>query len=290
LGAVGLSPIVDAANLKLLAAADLVVCVGFDPIELRDAWVDAWGPSVEAVALDWAPLNHRIFPLGRECYGDLPTMLAQLTAPSASDWPAAMLAACRAEVAHIVRPRAPATGISPAALFKAVSDRATPSWRMTVDVGAHRILANHAIAAQAPGQLMQSNGLCCMGYAVPAAIGAQLADPNAPVVAMVGDGCMLMTLGELPLAAELDLPIVVVVLNDGALSLIKLKQAKMQMAQRAVDFAGPRFDQVAQACGAVGVRVENLAAFEAAFDQALKARKFTVIDAVVDPAEYMEQM
>jgi len=99
-----------------------------------------------------------------------------------------------------------------------------------------------------------------------------------------------MTLGELPLAAELDLPIIVVVLNDGALSLIKLKQAKMQMAQRAVDFAGPRFDLVAQACGAVGVRVESLAAFEAAFDQALKARKFTVIDAIVDPAEYMEQM
>jgi acetolactate synthase-1/2/3 large subunit len=289
-GAVGLSPIVDAANLKLLAAADLVVCVGFDPIELRDAWVDAWGAEVDVIALDWGPLNHRIFPLGSECYGDLPTMLAQLTAPSTPAWPPELLAACRAEVAHIVRPRSPATGISPAALFKAVSDRVRPSWRMTVDVGAHRILANHAIAAQAPGQLMQSNGLCCMGYAVPAAIGAQLADPKAPVVALVGDGCMLMTLGELPLAAELDLPIIVVVLNDGALSLIKLKQAKMQMARRAVDFAGPRFDLVAQACGATGVRVESLSAFEAAFDRALAARKFTVIDAVVDPAEYMEQM
>ncbi|MBL8832335.1 MAG: thiamine pyrophosphate-binding protein, partial [Rhodospirillales bacterium] len=106
----------------------------------------------------------------------------------------------------------------------------------------------------------------------------------------VGDGCMLMTAGELPLAAELGLPIVVVVLNDGALSLIKLKQAKMQMAPRAVDFAGPRFDLLGQACGAVGVRVETLAAFEKAFAAAVSSRKFTVIDAVVDPAEYMEQM
>jgi acetolactate synthase-1/2/3 large subunit len=80
------------------------------------------------------------------------------------------------------------------------------------------------------------------------------------------------------------------VLNDGALSLIKLKQAKMQMAPRAVDFKGPRFDLMGEACGAVGVRVETLAEFEKAFAAAVSSRKFTVIDAVVDPAEYMEQM
>ncbi|MBL8806750.1 MAG: thiamine pyrophosphate-binding protein [Rhodospirillales bacterium] len=293
LGAVGLSPVVDAENMKILQAADLVVCIGFDPIELRDAWVDAWPQARAAVTLDWGPLNHRIFPLGRECYGDLPAMLAQLSSSGekgAGAWPAAEIAACRAAVAHIVRPRTPAKGISPAALFKAVSDRIAPDWKLTVDVGAHRILANHAIACRSPGQLLQSNGLCCMGYAVPAAIGAQLACPDAPVVALVGDGCMLMTAGELPLAAELDLPIVVVVLNDQALSLIKLKQAKMQMAPRAVDFKGPRFDRMGEACGATGVRVETLPAFEKAFAEALAARRFTVIDAVVDPAEYMEQM
>ena len=92
------------------------------------------------------------------------------------------------------------------------------------------------------------------------------------------------------LAAELGLPIIVVVLNDGALSLIKLKQAKMQMAPRAVDFAGPRFDLLGAACGAHGVRVDTQAGFEEAFTAALAARKFTVIDAIVDPAEYMEQM
>jgi acetolactate synthase-1/2/3 large subunit len=293
LGAVGLSPIVDAANMKIVRAADLIVCVGFDPIELRDAWVDAWPQERAVVTLDWGPLNHRIFPLGRECYGDLPAILSQLSSSGekgAGAWPAAEVDACRAEVAHIVRPRAPKNGISPAALFKAVSDRIAPDWKLTVDVGAHRILANHAIKCRSPGQLLQSNGLCCMGYAVPAAIGAQLACPDAPVVALVGDGCMLMTAGELPLAAELDLPVVVVVLNDQALSLIKLKQAKMQMAPRAVDFKGPRFDRIGEACGAAGVRVETLVQFEKAFAEAVSARRFTVIDAVVDPAEYMEQM
>ena len=52
-----------------------------------------------------------------------------------------------------------------------MSDQAKDDWIMTVDVGAHRILANHVLQCRTPGQLMQSNGLGCMGYAVPAAIG-----------------------------------------------------------------------------------------------------------------------
>jgi acetolactate synthase-1/2/3 large subunit len=129
-----------------------------------------------------------------------------------------------------------------------------------------------------------------MGYAVPAAIGAQLVRPDRPVVALVGDGCMLMTQGELALAAERDLPIVIVVLNDAALSLIKLKQAKMQMVPRAVDFVSPRFDIIGQGFGAVARRVETLAEFAAALREAVTNRRFTVIDALIDPAEYMEQM
>jgi acetolactate synthase-1/2/3 large subunit len=189
-----------------------------------------------------------------------------------------------------VRPRSPALGISPAALFAEVSAQATADWIMTVDVGAHRILANHVIKCRAPGQLMQSNGLGCMGYAVPAALGAQLVHPERPVIALVGDGCMLMTQGELALAAERDLPVVVVVLNDGALGLIKLKQAKMQMSPRAVDFASPRFDIIGQGFGASARRVETRDAFAAALREAVASRRFTVIDALVDPAEYIEQM
>ncbi|GGF13150.1 acetolactate synthase [Aliidongia dinghuensis] len=290
LGAVGLSPIVDAVNLKQVDAADLLVLVGFDPIELRDAWLDAWGVERRVISLDWGSLDHRVFPMGEEAFGDLPTVLGQLTPATATRRATGHVAAHRAEVAAIVRPRDPVGAISPAGLFKAVSDRVRPDWLMTVDVGAHRILASHAVDCVTPGQMLQSNGLCCMGYAVPAAIGAQLARPDKTVVALVGDGCMLMSLGDLALAAELDLPLVVVVLNDDALSLIKLKQAKMQMAPQAVDFRSPRFADIARGMGGEGVRVDNLADFEAALDAAVARRRFTVIDAVVDPAEYLEQM
>jgi acetolactate synthase-1/2/3 large subunit len=310
LGSVGLSPVVDAENIKLVRAADLIVMVSFDPVELRDAWLDAWSEAQAVVSLDWGPLNHRIFPEGERAYGNLPAMLAQLMPQgkirASASWPKARLREFKHRVAHVVRPRAPAKGISPAALFAEVSAQATKDWIMTVDVGAHRILANHVIQCRAPGQLLQSNGFGCMGYAVPAAIGAQLVHPDKPVVAMLGDGCMLMTQGELAVAAERKLPIVVVVLNDASLSLIKLKQSKMNMvsgddrrsrlgaAKRAqysaTDFVSPRFDMIAEGFGAKGVRVATIAAFAKALREAVASRRFTVIDAEIDPAEYWEQM
>jgi thiamine pyrophosphate-dependent acetolactate synthase large subunit-like protein len=101
---------------------------------------------------------------------------------------------------------------------------------------------------------------------------------------------MLMTLGELAVAAERNLPLVVVVLNDAKLSLIALKQDKMKMASRGVDFESPDFAKIASGFGARGVYATSIADFEEAFDEALASRQLTVIDAAIDPAEYWEQM
>ena len=293
-GSVGLSPVIDAITMRAVGEADLIVLIGFDPIELRDAWVDAWPADKPVVTIDWAPTNDRIFPRGREAYGTVPAMLRQLTADAEradSAWDVgAVLSAVRRDVAAVVKPRSPAHGISPAALFDAIDRRNRPDWLITVDVGAHRILANHVLHCRSPGQLLQSNGLGCMGYAIPAAIGAQLVHPDRTVVAMLGDGCALMTLGEIALAVERKLPLCIVVLNDDKLSLIALKQDKMKMSARGVDFASPDFAAIARGFGADGVKVTTIAEFEQAFDAAVASRRLTVIDAIVDPQEYWEQM
>ena len=293
-GSVGLSPVVDAITMRAVKESDLLVMIGFDPIELRDAWVDGWPADKPVITLDWAPTNDRIFPRGQEGYGTLPAMLHQLSRPGSprpSGWSlSSTLSEVRTEAGAVVKPRTPAHGISPAALFDAIDRRNRPEWIMTVDVGAHRILANHVLHCRTPGQLLQSNGLGCMGYAIPAAIGAQFVHREKTVVAMLGDGCMLMTLGEVALAAEENLPIVIVVLNDHKLSLIALKQDKKKMESRGVNFRSPNFATIAQGFGAEGVRVTTLAEFETAFDKAVASRKLTVIDAVVDPSEYWEQM
>jgi acetolactate synthase-1/2/3 large subunit len=278
LGAVGLSPIIDAENLNRVAEADLLVLIGFDPIELRDAWLDAWTEARPILSFDWGPLDHRMFPTGRESFGHLPSLLRQMTRAEPASRLSALdqVRAHRREVARIVRPRKTADAISPAALFHAVNRRIAEDWQL--------------IDCVAPGQLMQSNGLCCMGYAVAAAVGAQLARPENRVVALVGDGSMLMALGDLALVAELALPIIVIVLNDDSLSLIKLKQKKLQLAPQAVDFTSPNFAGIADAMGGIGIRAHSIEAFESAFDEALGQRRFTVIEAMIEPAEYLEQM
>jgi acetolactate synthase-1/2/3 large subunit len=292
LGAVALSPVIDDVSLGLVREADLIVLAGFDPIELRDAWLDAWPPGQRVLSVDWTVAAHRIFPTGRQLAGDVPDMLRQLAgkATPKSTWEPARLGRLRQEVAHIVRPREPDGRISPAGLFHAVSRRVTTDMLLTVDVGAHRILANHVIRCVTPGQLLQSNGLGCMGYAIPAAIGAALGAPDKAAVAMLGDGCALMSLGELALVAELGLPVVTIILNDASLALIELKQDKLGMAKAGVTFRSPNFAEISRGFGIAAERVTAQAGFEASFERAIASRKPALLEAIVDPREYWEQM
>jgi acetolactate synthase I/II/III large subunit len=290
LGAVALSPVFDDLSLGLIKDADAIVLIGFDPIELRDAWLDAL-PRVPLICVDWSAQTHRIFPTGVQLIGDVGGILQQLTAgaKTAADWPTARIGHLRQAIAHVIRPRTPDGRISPSALFAAVSRQVTAEMLMTIDVGAHRILANHVLQCHTPGQLLQSNGLGHMGYAIPAAIGAGLAS-GKPVIAMLGDGCALMSLGELGLLAEAQLPIVTVILVDNDLALIDLKQSKMAMTRQGVGFQSPDFEAIANGFGLAATTVSSIADFETALAAALASRQPHVIAAKVDPQEYWEQM
>ena len=96
---------------------------------------------------------------------------------------------------------------------------------MTVDAGAHMFPATMLWPVREPNGMLISNGLSTMGFALPAAIGAALRRPRAaPVVALTGDGGLLMCAGELLTAAREKLRIIMIVFNDASLSLIEIKQ------------------------------------------------------------------
>jgi len=100
---------------------------------------------------------------------------------------------------------------------------------LTYDVGAH----THQIASQwrtdTPNSIVATNGWSSMGYGMPSAYAAKLLYPDHTVVGVVGDGCFQMTVGELATARRLNLKVPIIVLNDGWLGLMKVKQEKADL-------------------------------------------------------------
>lgn len=124
---------------------------------------------------------------------------------------------------------------------------------VTVDAGAHMLVAMSLWKTDRPASVLISNGLATMGFALPAGIGAALAEPNRDVVCFVGDGGLGMTMAELETIQRLGLWITIIVFNDSSLSLIKLKQAKLPRESSAVSYAPIDFSGVAQAMGVTDV-------------------------------------
>jgi acetolactate synthase-1/2/3 large subunit len=98
--------------------------------------------------------------------------------------------------------------------------------RVSVDAGAHMFPVMSLWPAERPADVLISNGLSTMGFALPAAIGAALLDRSRPTLAFTGDGGLLICLGELCTAARERVPLRIIVFEDGVLSLIRLKQVQ----------------------------------------------------------------
>ncbi len=135
------------------------------------------------------------------------------------------------------------------------------------------------------GQLFSFSGtMCSMMAALPYAIGAQVAYPDRPVVALTGDGSLTMMMGELATLAQYQLPVKVVVMRNDVLGLIKWEQmAFLGNPQYGVQLAPVDFVKVAEACGLRGVRIEDPARAGEQFQEALHSEGPTLIEAVVDP-------
>ncbi len=275
LGGHGLSPKSDAIVLPLLNAADMVIAAGYDPIEMRIGWRDPWAAenAVEFVA---APNHHHMHQTRFSWVAGVAEGLAALTdgAEPRPRWSDGEPARTRAALRDAFGPDdrwGPAEALH-------VLDRLKPAGAVTaVDTGAHRILLNQIWTCGAPGELIQSTALCTMGCALPLAIGAKLAEPARPVIAVMGDGCLDMTMGELATLRDLALPIPVVVFVDASLALIELKQRRDGLQAAGVDFGRTDYAGVARAIGGHGVEVSDAAALEDAFRAALAADRFTLI-------------
>jgi acetolactate synthase-1/2/3 large subunit len=293
IGATGLSPVVDKIHMSELADADLVLAIGFDPVELRSDWMAPWDETKRTVGIDLLPNTHHVFRTRLEYAGSIAACLRTLTSTgpqrAMERWPADELDRYRGSIRTAIAHR-PERGMGPyqvATTLREVFPRDTIA---TVDTGSHRILIDHVWQAYEPRRLLQSNGLGSMGYALPAAIAAKLLFPGSPVLAMMGEAGLDMVIGEMALLAKHKLKLTIVVFRDDTLSLIKLKQERMQLPETGVRTASPDYGLIAQAYGGRGVVVEDVASLRGAARESLESECFTLIDARIDPAEYRRQM
>lgn len=182
--------------------------------------------------------------------------------------------------------------LSPQLLIEQVYEMTNGEAIVTTDVGQHQMWAAQYYSFKKPNNWVTSGGLGTMGFGFPAAIGAQLANPSSKVVAFVGDGGFQMTLQELVLLKELNLPVKVVLLNNSTLGMVRQWQETFyeERYSQSLFSLQPDFVKLAESYGIKGYRVKTQEEAETVLKEALTSDEPALIDCLVNPKENVYPM
>jgi len=275
LGGGGLSPKADNVLLPLIKESDLVLLVGYDPIEMRVGWRNPW-PADKAVEITATLRTHGMHAASTTLMGDVAaTVEALAEAEPGHYWADAAAAKARATLKEMFR--AGEGPFGPEHVFATLREIAPDNTVVTADSGAHRILVSQMWECLSPRTMLQSSALCTMGCAVPLAAGYKRENRDTPVIAFVGDAGFEMMMGDLSTLRDMKTPVIICVLVDESLGLIELKQRAMQLPNNGVDFSGTDFPLVAKGFGGHGVWIDDVETLKAEFAAALARDTFTVL-------------
>jgi acetolactate synthase I/II/III large subunit len=265
--------------------ADLILAVGFDPVEL----ITPWRHSAPVVHIDYLPNTDDVYYSALDLVGDINATCEGIAAGAKGEsrWTSAELATHRAEYLRRVTVRGP--GLSPSAVVFAAREALPESAIVISDVGSHKMLLGGLWHTSAPDTFFMSNGLGSMGFGLPSAIAAQLVYPDRKVVCCTGDGGLAMMLGELGTIADRELPILTIVFNDGALDRIRRKQWAENFRAIGTEFGNPDFVKLAESFGLAAYRATTAGEFDAALANALTGSGPCLIEAKINPEEYEVQ-
>ena len=154
---------------------------------------------------------------------------------------------------------------------------------IATEVGQHQLWSAQYYLYDKPRQFLTSGGLAVMGFGLPAAMGAQIARPEALVIDISGDGSILMNIQELVTIVEEKLPIKVVILNNGCLGMVRQSQQLFYNKCYSGTMLGqsPDFVKLAEAFGAKGFRAERLEEVEAVLDEGLNTEGPVIMEFIV---------
>jgi acetolactate synthase-1/2/3 large subunit len=204
----------------------------------------------------------------RDLTGRIPPRLEQQMGWDAAELSAWRTEALKFERASQVEPRLEGTGKPVSTLIRELRDALPDDAIVVTDSGLHQMSTRRYYEVRSPRGLIVPTNFQSMGYALPTAIGAAIAAPGRRVVAVIGDGGMIMSGLELLTAARENVPLTVVVFNDGAYSLIRNAQLSGHGWSHGTDLMSPDFEALAAATGAAYqlVGADGLAAPLAARD------------------------
>ncbi|HUW69220.1 MAG TPA: thiamine pyrophosphate-binding protein [bacterium] len=265
--------------------ADLVVSVGYDPVEFN---FEDWMPEVPLLHLDTveADIDRIAYRDVYDIIGDIPASLERLaaTAPIDSSWDMAALKTRRDAMFRALEP--PAGSFGPRAALAILREILPQDGIMACDVGAHTHLIGQMWRTPAPGLQLMTNGCSSMGFGVPAAIAAKLCMPGRAVACVTGDGSFLMMAGEMAVARREGLAVVFIVLADESLDLIRLKQDRKSFPRYATELHHEACPTAEFIFGVPVLRADDADQYRAALIKAFKSDGPTIVEAHIDSSEY----
>ncbi len=182
--------------------------------------------------------------------------------------------------------------LNPRKVFDVINECKPKNTVIVTDVGQHQMWTAQYVKFDNTRRFVSSGGLGTMGFGLGAAIGAKVATGDCTVL-ITGDGSFGMNLNELATAVSHNIPVVIVLMNNGVLGMVRQWQtlffggrySNTVLTERKTDFV-----KLAEAFGAVGYRVYNQAEFKDAFEKAVASGKTVVIDTIIDKDEFVLPM
>ena len=277
-----------AANIAM-QRCDLLIAVGvrFSDRALGDASAFAPNAKVLHIDIDRAEINKNVSTT-LHITGDakivLELLLSRVSQKRHAQW---------MQQARSMREDYVADNVfEPRKILKAMSEIA-PEMTVATDVGQHQMWTAQHFPFVKPRQLISSGGLGTMGFGLGAAMGAAKSDDaGKPVALCTGDGSFRMNLTELSTIGYYNIPVIVVIFNNGTLGMVRQWQTLFfghRYSQTTLD-RGPDFMKLADAYGLPGTRVDNMTDFAAAYEAAVKECRPCIIECVLDIDEMVAPM
>jgi acetolactate synthase-1/2/3 large subunit/5-guanidino-2-oxopentanoate decarboxylase len=266
-----------AETAQTFAAADLVIAIGTELSEC-DIWRDHLGHDCPVIRVDIDPVplrdaqdNTRAVLMDAEIF--LQTYMPPATDTPNSKWNAPDVTAARTRWRAQTDAERP--GIVP--LCDALREATPEDTMFYSDMTQFAYVAKEVVPMSRPGHWHHPYGFGTLGYALPAAIGGAVARKGKPTIAIAGDYGFQYTLQELATAVELNLPLPIILWDNGKLGEIEDSMIRAQIAPNAVIQQNPDFCKLAEAYGANATAPRSIKAFKQAITEALRADRPTLI-------------